>query len=245
MSGSCFAERLNHFVNLTTVEREALARLEERERHLRRGQTLRRENDDADEIYILRHGWIMSFVFLDDGSRQILRLHFPGDLNGSSNIAYRDAPESLTALTDAVVCPFDKSALKVLFEQHPRLAALLFAVSQAERVSLTDRLASLGRTSAKARVGALLLDMIHRIRFMKKDVTSTFDLILTQEEIGDATGLTAVHVNRMMRALVEEGLIERRNGSVTIVDERALSRASAYTNRFAALDTSWFPASRG
>lgn len=245
MSGSCFAERLSHFIDLTDVERTALARLEERERMLKRGQMLRRESDGGDEIYILRHGWMMSYVYLDDGSRQILRLHFPGDLIGSANIAYRDSPESLTAVTDAVVCPFEKSALRVLFEAHPRLAALLFAVSQAERVSLTDRLASLGRTSARARVGALLLDMLHRIRFMRKEITNSFDLILTQEEIGDATGLTAVHVNRMMRVLAEDGLIERRNGSVTITDERALARASSYFNRFAELDTGWFPPSRG
>ncbi|AHE57313.1 Crp/Fnr family transcriptional regulator [Sphingomonas sanxanigenens] len=245
MTGSCFAERLGHFLDLTEKERAALARLEERERTLKRGQMLRRENDGSDEIYVLRHGWMMSYVYLDDGSRQILRLHFPGDLIGSSNIAYRDAAESLTAITDAVVCPFEKQALRTLFDDHPRVAALLFAVSQAERVSLTDRLASLGRTSARARVGALLLDMLHRIRFMRKDVTNSFELILTQEEIGDATGLTAVHVNRMMRALAEEGMIERRNGSVTIVDERALAQASAYFNRFAELDTSWFPAPRG
>ncbi|MDP1109108.1 hypothetical protein, partial [Klebsiella pneumoniae] len=75
---------------------------------------------------------------------------------------------------------------------HPRVAGLIYIVSQIERVSLTDRLASLGRTSAKARVGALLLELRNRQRTTDKSIVDEFTLGLTQEEIGDATGLTAV-----------------------------------------------------
>ena len=67
---------------------------------------------------------------------------------------------------------------------------------------------------------------------------------LTQEEIGDATGLTAVHVNRMIRALVEEGLIARQANQLTIRNEERLAEVANYVNRYAALDTDWLPPSR-
>lgn len=244
MTGSCFAERLEHYLPLTDKEKAALARLEETERRYRRGMVVRRENDRAHEIFVLRSGWMYSYALLDDGSRQILRLHFPGDLVGTSGGAFVTSSDSLVALTDVTLCPFEKGALSVLFEEHPRLAALLFVISQAERVSLTDRLASLGRTSAKARVAALLLDTVDRLRIMNRDIGNSFHLPLTQEEIGDATGLTAVHVNRMMRVLVEEGLISRTNSRVTINNERRLAQIANYINRYAELDTSWLPQPR-
>ena len=143
-----------------------------------------------------------------------------------------------------MVCPFDRAALADLIVEHPRLSALLLVYCQIERVALTDRLAALGRTSAKARVAALLLELRNRLRATDKNIASVFALGLTQEEIGDATGLTSVHVNRMLRQLEEEGLIARDSGKVTLIDERALARAANYVDRYAALDLGWLPKPR-
>ncbi len=244
MSGSCFAEVLGERVTLTPFEREALVRLEERRRVVRRGVTLQRENEPSDELYVLRSGMMMSYVLLHDGSRQILRFLFPGDIIGVSGMIYRESPETLAALADSTVCPFDRSALAQLFVEHPRLAALILALNQVERVALTDRLAALGRTSAKARVAALLLDLRNRLRGTDKSIGATFVLGLTQEEVGDAAGLTAVHVNRMLRQLEDDKLIAREAGRVTILDERALMRAAHYVDRYEQLELGWLPKGR-
>lgn len=244
MSGSCFAERLGELVEITPAEHDALARLEERERPVRRGAVIQRENDRVGEMFILRKGVMMTSMLLDDGSRQILRFLFPGDMMSLSSLAYHEAPETITALADSVVCAFERSTLSEVLVQHPRLAALLMAYVQVERAALTDRLAALGRTSAKARVAAMLLDMRNRRRTMDKSITDNFVLGLTQEEIGDATGLTAVHVNRMLRQIEEEGLIARTNGHVTFTNEPALIRAANYVDRYQGLDLSWLPQAR-
>ncbi|MDG2534580.1 Crp/Fnr family transcriptional regulator [Sphingomonas sp. HITSZ_GF] len=235
---------LSQLIDLTPVEQRALEKLEERQRPVRRGAVLQRENEGCSELYILRKGLMMSYVLLDDGSRQILRFLFPGDMLGVSSAVYQEAPETLAALSDCVVCPFDRSALSDLMVEHPRLAAMVLVYSQIERVALTDRLAALGRTSAKARVAALLIELRNRLRRVDKSVTTAFTLGLTQEEIGDATGLTAVHVNRMLRQLEEEGLIAREAGRVTLRDERALTRAANYINRYEGLDLGWLPRTR-
>jgi DNA-binding transcriptional regulator LsrR (DeoR family) len=79
---------------------------------------------------------------------------------------------------------------------------------------------------------------------LDKAISDRFALGLTQEEIGDATGLTAVHVNRMLRQLEDEGMIARENGHVTFTDERALGRAANFVDRYAGLDLGWLPAAR-
>ncbi|MEO6215592.1 MAG: Crp/Fnr family transcriptional regulator [Sphingomonas sp.] len=231
-------------IALTSAEHAALEQLEERERNLRRGATLQRENDVGAELFILRKGMMMSSVLLDDGSRQILRFLFPGDMIAVSALVYREAPETITALTDAIVSPFERSAMSRVISSHPRLAALILVYNQIERATLTDRLAALGRTSAKARVAAILLEMGSRLRMLDKELGNSFTLGLTQEEIGDATGLTAVHVNRMLRQLEEEGVIARVGGRVTLTDERALARAAKFVDRHAGLDLRWLPAGR-
>jgi CRP-like cAMP-binding protein len=239
---SCFAERLGGYVVLSEIERAALQQLEQRERVLRRGANLVRENDAATDLFILKRGMMMSFVILNDGSRQILRFLFPGDMIAMSALAYTRAPESIGALSDSVVCPFGRATLARLAAEQPRLFAAIVALDQRERVALTDRLAGLGRTSAKARVASILLEVCNRLRRIDPAIGSSFLPGLTQEEIGDATGLTAVHVNRMLRQLEEERLIAREAGRVTFIDEQRLARAANYADRLAGLDLSWLPA---
>jgi CRP/FNR family transcriptional regulator len=242
VTDSCFAERLAKHIKLTDAEKRALERLEENPRKVRRGAVIQRANDPVTELFVLRQGRVMSYVIMPDGSRQILRVYFSGDFIGSASTVYSKAPESLVALTDATLCPFDKHALRILIDEHPRVAALMFIISQTERVALTDRLASMGRTSAKSRVAAFLLDIVHRLRLMDSEITDRFDLRLTQEEIGDAVGLTSVHVNRMIRQMEAEGLISRTNGSIILLDERKLEEIGHYTNRYEDIDLDWLPA---
>lgn len=229
-------------MTLSADERVALARLEENPRAIRRGQIIQREQDPVRELFVLSRGRVMSYVMMPDGQRQILRIFVAGDFIGAVSTVFGRAQESLMAITDGEICPFDKPALRALIDQHPRVAALMFMISQMERVALTDRLASLGRAPAKARVAAFLLDMIDRLRLMDRDVTDSFALRMTQEDMGDALGLTAVHVNRMLRQLEDDGLIARAKGQITLLDEPGLKAISHYVNRFDAVDLEWLSA---
>lgn len=241
MHHSCLADRLGRYLHLTHAERYALAELEETDRHVPRGVILRAEQAPARELFVVQRGWLYSSMLLHDGNRQILSLHLPGELAGDAALASTQAPFTLTAATDAVVRVIDKAAFRSLFERQSRLAMLLHALAQVERVALSDRLASIGRTPAKARVAALIVDALRRLRAYGGRTDGEFLLPLTQEEIGDVAGLTAVHVNRMMRSLVEDGLIARANGRVRVLDEDRLAQIAHHIDRYDTIDTSWLP----
>jgi CRP/FNR family transcriptional regulator len=244
VGGSCLAERLAHYVALTAQEKDTLAQLEEQERSFKRGTVVRREHDGARELFIVQKGWLHSSVLLGNGSRQIMRFHFPGDVVGMSSLAFGRSSDSIVAVTDVTLCPFDKDKLALLFQDHPRLAALIFTLSVAERVSLADRLASIGRTSARARVASLLCEIFARLRITGGPGLNEFHVPLTQEEIGDATGLTAVHVNRMMRGLADDCLIGRHGNMIKVVDEARLAEGANFVDRYAEIDISWLPEPR-
>jgi CRP/FNR family transcriptional regulator, anaerobic regulatory protein len=242
MAESCLAEHLGRYVALTAEERAALAGLTTGRKTVRRGTLIRAEHGPPGEILVVVSGWLFCSALLEDGRRQIVRLHFSGDLLGLDGLAFTDAPDAVTALTDAELCVVDRGKLGRLFADHPRLGALLFAVQQVDRVTLTDRLISLGRASARGRVAALLLWIAERLRMAGHVVGDGFPLPLTQEEIGDLTGLTAVHVNRTLRVLSDEGLIHRSAGMLRIIDPARLTRIASHDERRVLIDPAWLPA---
>jgi CRP/FNR family transcriptional regulator, anaerobic regulatory protein len=245
LGASCLAERLGHYVRLTDAERLSLSQLEDQDRAYKRGAVVIRENESPRELFIVHSGWLHSSGVLGNGSRQILRFHFQGDILGLPLLAFADSPETVTAVTDVVLCPFSRERLAQMFGDHPRLGALILSLSVAERVALADRLASIGRTPARARVGSLICEIVARMRRLGAVGEGGYvQLPLTQEDIGDATGLTSVHVNRMMRALVDDGIIERNGGNqVRLLDERRLIADSNFIDR-SGLETGWLPAAR-
>lgn len=221
-----------------------LDRLEAQQRNVRRDTVIISEGTPARELYVVQKGWLQSSVLLGNGGRQIMRIHLPGDILGFPALAFDDAPETVTALTDATVCPFDRERLAILFAEHPRLSALLFGLTVAERVQLADRLASIGRSSARARVASLLSGIFARLRLINGPDSHVAHIPMTQEEIGDATGLTAVHVNRMIRNLVEDGIIERSGNSFRLIDRKRLEHEANFTDR-SKICTSWLPPAKG
>lgn len=243
LGGSCLAERLSHYVRLSDSEKMALDRLEEQERSYRRGAVIISENEAPRELFVVRSGWLHSSAVLGNGSRQIMRFHFKGDLLGLPLLAFADSPETVTAVTDVTLCPFGRDRLGALIAEHPRIGALILGLTVADRVSLADRLASIGRTSARARVGSLICEIFARQRRLGAINGNGIQLPLTQEDIGDATGLTAVHVNRMMRGLVEDGIIERSGNQIRLVDEKRLVGEANFIDR-TGIETGWLPPPR-
>jgi len=243
LGGSCLAERLSHYIRLSAGERDSLERLEEQDKSFRRGALVISENEKPRDLYIVRSGWLHSSVILGNGSRQIMRFYFQGDILGLPLLAFADSPETVTAVTDVILCPFSRERFAGVVSEHPRIAALLLGLAVADRVSLADRLASIGRTSARARVSSLLCEIFARMRRLGAPHHEPIQLPLTQEEIGDATGLTAVHVNRMMRGIVEDGLIERNGNSIRLLDDKRLSAEANFIDR-TGIETGWLPQPR-
>ena len=243
LGGSFLAERLGHFAHLSNAEAQALDGLEDQARSVRRGAVVISENDKSRELFVVRSGWLHSSAVLGNGSRQILRFHFSGDVLGLSLLAFADSPETVTAVTEVSLCPFSRERFAAVIAEHPRIGALMLGLAVADRVSLADRLASIGRTSARARVGSLICEIFARMRQLGAANADGIQLPLTQEEIGDATGLTAVHVNRMMRGLAEDGIIARNGSHIRLLDEDRLAAEANYVDR-TAIETSWLPPAR-
>lgn len=242
MSGdnfSGFADRLGEATRLTDAERAALARLEEGPVPVKRGEMIQRDNERVDALYLVQAGRLMSFIDLEDGGRQITNLYFSGEFVGPTAAVGDVAHENVEALAASTVCLIDKSALRQLMQDHPRLIAMLFLLARDDRTALTQRLKSIGRQNARKRLAAFLIEMYDRLGMVGLGENDAFNLMLTQEDIGDTLGLTPVHVNRTMRTLEREGLIEREGRMIRFPDAAALRNLAGLTSRYQGVDLSW------
>ena len=236
-----FAERVTRRFRIDRSEIAFLERLEENPLRVKRGHLIAQEGDLAEYAFVLMTGWVMSCSRFPDGSQQVRRLHFPGDLLAMPSIPMRHYAEDLEALSDAVIAPFPKSKLAELFNM-PQLAGIMYMFAQAERITAGDRLASLGHDSAKARIAFLLMDILYRLRSADHSVTNSFFLHLTREQIAHVTGITPVHASRMWSALIADGLIYCTRRTVTIVDEEQLACLGHYSERDGDFDYGWLRA---
>jgi CRP/FNR family transcriptional regulator, anaerobic regulatory protein len=212
---------------------------------VRRHETIRREGQPVDGVWLMLHGWVASSMLLPAGQRQIVKVHIAGDMLGTPSMALERAADTLTALTDGWIARVPLARLRALFDDAPRVAALLLMAVQLERVALMDAVAAIGKTSARERLANFLVDLHQRLSQVGLTQGASFDMPLTQEQIGDALGLTAVHVNRTIRALEREGLIARRGQTITLGDLPMLERLSPLPRRTPWFDPDWLPAGTG
>ena len=236
-----FAERVTRRFRIDRSELAFIERLEEHPHPVKRGHTIVEDGDPAESAFVLVTGWVMSSSRFPNGSQQVRRLHFPGDLLAMPSVPMRHHVECLEALSDAVITPFSKLLLAEMFTM-PRLAGIMYMFAQAERVTIGDRLASLGHDSAKARIAFLLVDILHRLRSTDDAVKTSFLLHLTREQIAHAVGITPVHASRRWSALIADGLIRCDGRMVSIVDEQALADVGHYSDRDGDLDFRWLRA---
>lgn len=199
------------------VDRHRNERNKPASREIAAGNDLFCPGEPCGAIYYLVEGCVFLYDLLEDGRRQILHFALPGAILGlyPNGVAIYGAQ----ALTDTVVSVTPHDSLELLFEKHPR-AGLHFAHAVwRERNFAYDHLSSLGQRSARERVARLLLELFVRYRMRwPGSCIEEMHLPLTQEHIGDATGLTNVHVNRVLRDLRKEGILEFHYRRLRIMD---------------------------
>ena len=236
---SSMAARLSRRIQLTHEESWFMESITAQSVEVARGCLIQRAGQPVTHAFALLTGWAMTYSDFADGTRQIRRLHFPGDLLAMPSMAMRHHVENVEALTDVVFARFERDRLAELFLDYPRLAAIMFIFAQEERITYGDRLCSLVRSSCKARIAFLLLDILARLRAVDPSITNSFELHLTRAQMGEVTGMTPVHASRMWNELIGQGLVSFDNGFVTIEEESRLVELSGFSSRSPGLDFSW------
>jgi CRP-like cAMP-binding protein len=222
IASSPLTEKLSAFVALSQEELAVLERLHRRRRIFVAGKDLVHQGQTEQAAYILAAGWVCSYKIQRDGTRQIVDFQIPGDFLGLRSILLRTSDHSFEPIVDIQAAEVLAADLLQAFSQTPRLAtAILWAASRDEAM-VVEHLVGIGRRDADARMAHFLLELGSRLSLVGLGSREGYDCPLTQYHLADALGLSAVHVNRVLRQLRESGLLTFRDGRVTFHDHDAL-----------------------
>lgn len=204
------------------------------ERKVQAGRDLYSVGERCNAVYIVISGWAAVYDLLRDGRRQILQFALPGSWLRFNPDSVEVAVYSAVALTDVTVSTLSHSALLALSKDCPEFGMRLARMVARDRILSFDHLTSIGRRSARERVARLLLELFIRCRSqLPGHLIEEMQLPLTQEHIADATGLTIVHVNRVLSELRDEGIVQFQYRKLVMLDSDRLVAVAAIDPRLA------------
>ena len=227
----CTGTLLTSSAFLSPEDQQALAEITTAPRSLRAGVDLVSEGEQTGSVYVITEGWACRYKTTRNGGRQITGLAIPGDLCNLDSFLLPQVSFGVRALTAATVVGLPRARVQALAAERPGVARAFTWFAIMENAILSQWVLSLGRQSARARLAHLLCELSIRLGGEYENQAS-FELPITQEQISDVIGLTAVHVNRTMQQLRSERLIAYQGRQFTILDKAALHRAGEFDGSY-------------
>jgi CRP-like cAMP-binding protein len=192
------------------------------------GRTIVRAGVTVSESHLLVQGIVARYKDLADGQRQIMELHVPGDFVDLHGFLLKRLEHNVGALTPVRLAFVPHDRLRRITEDHPHLARLLWFSTLMDASIHREHILSVGRRTALSRIAHLLCELYLRLEVVGLAAAGRFHLPLIQADLADVTGLTSVHVNRMLKSLRDEALLTFRGGEVTIHDWERLQQIAEF-----------------
>lgn len=215
--------RLNALAPLDVDAAEALRRAAARARACHPPAELLVEGQRITETLLFLDGWAARVRNLADGRRAIMNFLLPGDLIGNCDHDHPLAASTVVPLTRVVVCPAPPRG------QWPALDRAYKLSRATEEAYLLAQITRLSRLNAHDRLADLLLELLERLDAAGLAPNGRYDFPVTQEVVGDALGLSTVHVNRTLQQIRRDSGIAWSGRRVHIADPDALREAIGRT----------------
>lgn len=213
----CSVRRLALFKGVTEEDLSWTQGYRSNQFKIKAKNTLYKEAEKSEYMFTLYHGWVLQYVTLSNGKRQILRIALPGDFLGFQADFGGPMHHTAMALTDTVLCAFPSNDMKSMFKDNVGLAMRMADMHAKDSSICQSHLVGIGQKSAKERIAYLCAEIFFRIKFIHGDnIKNEIEFPLTQEDLGDALGLTQIHINRTLKELREDGLMEIKNKRLSI-----------------------------
>jgi CRP-like cAMP-binding protein len=201
---------------LSETERAALDAMIERTRDVFAGEDIVREGEKPSHSVLLLAGFAARYSLVDDGRRQIMAIHIVGDFVDLHSFVLKTMDHSVGALTRCRIALVAHDFLNSVTERLPHLTRLLWLDTLVDAATHREWMVGMGRRSALEQLAHLVCELYVRLEVLGQVDGASFDLPLTQTDLGDALGLSLVHINRTVRELRQAGLVTWRGSQVTI-----------------------------
>jgi CRP-like cAMP-binding protein len=226
-------QKLGYWGNFDAADKAAILDLPHRTKRVERNGYIAREREKTTHSCLLVSGFAIRHKIVANGARQIVAIHMRGELVDLQNSFLGVADHSVQVLTEAEIALIPREAVKQLAFERPRVGMAMWFDTLVDASVFREWIANVGRRDAHTRIAHLLCEFALRLKVAGLGEETDYELPMTQEHIADCTGLTPVHVNRMLKLLEQENLISRRSSrSVTIGDWNKLADAGDFDSNY-------------
>jgi CRP-like cAMP-binding protein len=187
-------------------------------------------------VNFVLEGWGCRYRQLPDGRRQVLSLLLPGDVFDPHVQVLPQMDHGIGAITAMTIAEVMPDVLSDMVCAHPMIAQAVWWNEHVAMATLREWIASLGLRSARERIAQLFCEIYYRLQLVGRCPTRTCEFPLTQADVAEATGMTPVHVNRMVQDLRRDRLIEWSGRTLTILNLPALCEVAQFTPGYLHLD---------
>jgi CRP-like cAMP-binding protein len=221
---------------LLDEERQVLEGAVTRVKEARMDEDLVRDGERPSESTLLLEGFAARYKLLQNGRRQITALHIPGDFIDLHSFLLKKMDHSVVALTPCRICLVPHSTLREITETHLHLGRLLWLSTLIDAAIHREWLVAMGRRPALNQIAHLVCELFLRLQVVGLTQDMSFELPLTQAELGDVLGLSTVHVNRVIKQLRADGLVTWSEQRIVIEDWTRLQEVAEFDPTFLNLD---------
>lgn len=221
---------------LSEVDAAAVLALPFVERTIESGHFIVREGDEPQRTCLLLSGLAYRQKMTGAGARQILSLHIQGDLVDLQNSLLGKADHNVQMLTPGKIALIPVNAIRQIAFAHPAVGIAMWNETLVDASIFREWIVNVGRRDARTRIAHLLCEFAIRLEGAGMGGPGGYELPMTQEQLADATGLTSVHVNRMLSELTSEGYISRTRRMIGIDDWHKLAEVGDFDAGYLHLD---------
>jgi CRP-like cAMP-binding protein len=231
-SGPVVVSKLEAFTRLSPDDRAALGEVARNICYVDARRDLISEGDKPRHVHLVLDGWACRYKQLPDGKRQIVSLFVPGDFCDVNVYILSQMDHSIGAITRLKVAMITPDEMNGLTAERPRITQALWWHELVTAAVQREWTLNLGQRSAYERLAHLLIELYTRLKTVGRAHKGHCDFPLTQNDLADATGLTAVHVNRTLQELRRDNLIELERKQLHILDLQRMIDVSMFNPNY-------------
>ncbi|SFM57225.1 Crp/Fnr family transcriptional regulator [Methylobacterium pseudosasicola] len=220
--------KLESVTRLSDEAHQAIESLPVRVRTLSAKQDIVRDGDRATQCCVILEGWAYRYKFLAEGRRQIFSFHIAGDIPDLQSLHIPLMDHNLGTMTQATVAFIPHENLHDLTARFPAIAAALWRDTLIDAALFREWLISMGRRPAFEHLAHLFCELYLKQEAVGLAGDHRCPLPITQIDLADATGMTSVHINRVLKEMRGRGLITLHRQTLVVKAWDELVRASEF-----------------
>lgn len=224
--------KLQFWHPLDEADRAAVLALPHNVRTLQANEFVVRDDDRAKSTCLLLSGFAVRHKYAGNGARQIFSIHMSGDLVDLQNSFFERSDHNIQTLTDAKMALIPVGAIKEIAFARPAVGQAMWYETLVDAAIFREWTLNVGRRDARTRTAHMLCEFAVRLEVAGLGEQADYDLPMTQDQLADALALTSVHVNRTLKSLAAEGVIEQTRRAIRIADFERLAEIGEFDSRY-------------